>query len=60
MSKPKAEIIADLMTAWDEMDRATQRLLTSLPSQVSENANELNRVRLECRAVFQCVTLALS
>lgn len=54
------EHLGDLVTAWDNMDRAAQRVLTSLPSQIGEAAAELDRVRLETRAVVQRVSLGLS
>ncbi len=50
MSAPS---ITELMTAWDNMDNAAQRMLTSLPHQISESAARLDAARLEMRGAVQ-------
>lgn len=45
--------IVDLMTAWDNMDKAAQRMLTSLPHQITEAAERLEASRLATRNAVQ-------
>jgi hypothetical protein len=47
-----AELVA-LLTAWDEMDNAAQRMETALPSQMSAAVARLEGARLQMRAAIQ-------
>lgn len=47
-----------LYEAWDEVDRAAQRVLTALPSQMTEAAERLDQSRLAFRAELQAFTRA--
>lgn len=48
----------ELMVAWDEMDNATQRMLTALPSQMTEAAARLEAMQRAMRTALQKVALA--
>lgn len=47
-----------LMTAWDECDNAAQRVLTSLPSQMTFAAAALDSARQNMRSKLQNVVRA--
>jgi hypothetical protein len=47
-----AEKIERLLVAWDNLDSAAQRVLCSLPSQMTTAAERLNDERLAFRAVI--------
>lgn len=44
------EALLELMSAWDEVDHAAQRVATALPSQISEAVEKLDAARLKMRA----------
>jgi hypothetical protein len=56
----KIDHIEELMTAWDEMDNAAQRVAISLPDKLSESVARMETARLRTRDVMQRVTMLLS
>lgn len=52
--------IEALLSAWDEMDGAAQRVANSLPDKLSDSVARMERARLHTREVVQRVAMALS
>lgn len=51
------ERLAELISVFDDLDNAAQRMLVALPDQMSEAAHNLDVARLRMRAAIQIYSL---
>lgn len=56
----KLELIESVLQAWDDMDRAAQRVANSLPDKLSDSVARLETARLTAGEVIQRAMMALS
>ncbi len=53
----KADILAPLLEAWDELDLAIKRVQTSLPDQMSKSIVELETQRVAYQTLLRKTSL---
>jgi hypothetical protein len=51
--------VDSLLRSWDDVDNAAQRVATSLPSQMTEAADRLERARIAHRDILQRAVMAI-
>lgn len=51
------ERLAELLTVFDDLDNAAQRMLVALPDQMTEAAHNLDEARLRMRIAIQLYSL---